>query len=73
MTGFTGVNEERGCASAGEGGRNFFADVTRFAHAGHNNAAGAVEYELASFVELLIDTPVQGAYGVRFYAKGAKP
>jgi class 3 adenylate cyclase len=51
----------------------FFADVTGFTHASHNNAAGAVEYELAGFIEFMIDASAQGAYGVRFYAKGAKP
>jgi hypothetical protein len=73
VIGFTGVDKEGGGACASESGRNFFADVTGFAHAGHNNAASTVEYEFAGFVEVLIDTLTQGAYGVRFYAKGAKP
>ena len=54
MAGFAGMHEKRGRAGARQGGGNLVADVTRFAHAGDDDAAAAMQDHFAGILEILI-------------------
>ncbi len=54
VAGFAGVQEERGCAGAGECRGDFVADVPGFAHAGNDDAPFAGEDGFAGVQEIIV-------------------
>ena len=73
MAGLTGVHEEGGCAGARERGRNFIADVARFTHAGDDDAALAVQDQVAGPAEVVVKPRSKGRNGVGLGAENGEP
>ena len=60
------MHEERRRAGGGQGGRNLARDMPGFADPGHDDAALALEHELAGAEEAAIDALLQGLDRTRF-------
>jgi hypothetical protein len=65
VTRLTGVHEKGGGASAREGGGNFAADVTGFAHAGHNDSALAAQNQPTGLRKSIINALTERKNGCR--------
>ena len=69
MSGFGGVDEEGGRAGAGEGCRDFFADVAGFAEAGDDDVAARGKQQVAGGEEGRAQLVDLRAHGVGFEAE----
>ena len=67
MAGFAGMDEEGRGAGRGEGGGDFAADMSGFAHAGNDNAALGVLHDVQRLAEGVVKFAFHHAEGFDFF------
>ena len=71
MTGFAGMNEERGRSRGCQSCSDFRSDMTGFAHAGDNDAAGRFLHYVERFAKAVVKLIFHHAQSFDFLINGS--